>query len=108
MEGKKNTYYLNLESGEVLEEPVEPEGHFTLHATNEEILRLREYLDENHNDDWQAFGKAHLLLDDAEMENRKYDHAMKEVYKMIYQLGDQEARNHVQNMGILDESRLDR
>jgi hypothetical protein len=33
---------------------------------------------------------------------------MKKIYALIYQLGDAEAKNHVRNMGILDEQHLNR
>lgn len=108
MEEQKTTYYLNIESGEVLNEPAEPEGHFRLLATSEEIGHLREALDKNYNADMKTFGKAHVPFADAHEENREYDNTMKEVYSFIYKLGDREARDHVLGMGILDESELDR
>ena len=107
MEEQKRRYYFNIESGEVLEEPAEAEGHlFTLFATGEEIQHFREVLTENYNADTKTFGKAHLLLDDADKENSEYDNSMKEVYAMIYELGDVEAKKHVLSMGILDEQRF--
>ncbi|WP_210364633.1 hydrolase [Bacillus sp. REN3] len=110
MEEQKRKYYLNIESGEVLDEPAEPEGHFTLYATGEEIKHLRESLAENYQADLKTFGRAHIPFKEyhKDKENVEYDNTMKEIYAMIYELGDQEAKNHVLSMGILDESKLNR
>lgn len=108
MEEQKQTYYFNIESGEVLDQPAEPEGHFTLIATGEEIKDFREYLVENYKADWETFGVAHVPFREADPENTKYDVTMKEIYAMIYKLGDAEAKNHVKNMRILDEQQLNR
>lgn len=106
MEEQKQTYYFNIESGEVLDTPAEPEGHFRLIATGEEIKHFREYLVENYKADWETFGNAHLPFNEPDKEHAEYDVAMKEIYAMIYKLGDAEAKNHVRSMGILDEQHL--
>lgn len=108
MEEQKQTYYFNIESGEVLDQPAEPEGHFRLIATGEEIKDFREFLVENYKADWATFGNAHIPFKDADRENAEYDMTMKEIYAMIYKLGDAEAKNHVKNMRILDEQQLNR
>ncbi len=107
MEETKQKYYFNIESGEVLDKPAEQEGHFTLIATGEEIKDLREYLDENYKADWATYGNSHLHpYEDPDREHAEYDHTMKEIYAMVYRLGDAEAKNHVRNMGILSEEEL--
>ncbi|RSD29324.1 hydrolase [Mesobacillus subterraneus] len=107
MEEQKQTYYFNIESGEVLDRPAEQEGHFTLLATGEEIKDLREYLTENYKADWATFENSHLRpFTDPDREHAEYDFAMKEIYAMVYKLGDAEARNHVKTMGIFTEEEL--
>ena len=109
MEEQKQRYYFNIESGEVLDTPAEPEGNFTLIATGEEIKDLREYLGENYKADWKTYGNSHLHpYKDADRENAEYDNTLKGIYAMVYRLGDAEAKNHVRNMGILTEEELNR
>lgn len=108
MEEQKQTYYFNIESGEVLDQPVEQQGNFTLYATGEEIKHLREYLVENYKADWETFGAAHAPFKHGDRENAEYDMTMKEIYAMVYELGDAEAKNHVRSMGILDEQQLNK
>jgi hypothetical protein len=108
MEETKQKYYFNIESGEVLDTAAEPEGHlFTLIATGEEIKDLREYLEINYKADWATYGNSHLHpFKDPDREHAEYDFAMKEIYAMVYKLGDAEARNHVKSMGIFTEEEL--
>lgn len=107
MEETRQKYYFNIESFEVLDRPAEPEGNFTLIATGEEIKDLREYLEENYNADWATYGNSHLHpFKDPDREHAEYDHALKEIYAMVYRLGDAEAKNHVRSMGILTEEEL--
>ena len=110
MEEQKQTYYFNIESGEVLDQPAEPEGHFTLFATGEEIKHFREFLNANYNADLKTFGRAHTPFKEyhKDKEDDEYDVTMKNIYALIYELGDAEAKNHVRNMGILDEQQLKR
>ncbi|WP_079508012.1 hypothetical protein [Mesobacillus jeotgali] len=110
MEEQKQRYYFNIESGEVLDTPAEQEGHlFTLFATGEEIKDLREYLELNYKADWATYGNSHLHpFKDPDREHAQYDNALKEIYAMVYRLGDGEARDHVRGMGLLTEEELNR
>lgn len=108
MEEQKQKYYFNIESGEVLDKPADPDGHFfTLFATGGEMEELRAYLEENYQADWAAYGESHLHpFQNQEREHAEFDKALKEIYSRIYKLGDAEAQNHVRNMGILSEEEL--
>ncbi len=108
MEEQKQKYYFNIESGEVLDIPADQEGHFfTLIATGEEIKDMREYLEANYKADWATYGNSHLHpFSDPDREHAEYDMALKEIYAMVYRLGDAEAKNHVRSMGILSEEEL--
>ncbi|PLR97678.1 hydrolase [Bacillus sp. T33-2] len=108
MHDEKRTYYVSIESGEVLEEPAELQGYFKINATGEEVKHLREFMNENYKADLQTFVRSHIPFKEyhKDKEDVKYDKTMDEVYALIYELGDQEARDHIRNMGILDESLL--
>ncbi|WLR53914.1 hydrolase [Mesobacillus subterraneus] len=108
MEETKQKYYFNIESGEVLDTPAEPEVHlFTLIATGEEIKDLREYLMENYKADLATLANSNFRpFTEPDREHAEYDFAMKEIYAMVYKLGDAEARNHVKSMGIFSEDEL--
>ncbi|WP_071459104.1 hypothetical protein [Bacillus massilinigeriensis] len=108
MEEQRRPYFVSIASGEVLEQPAEDTGYFRITATGEEVKQLREFLGENDKADWETFARAHVPF--KEYHDNKadadYDRTIDEVYHLIYQLGDDKAKKHIESMGILDSNRL--
>ncbi|MGD6902711.1 hydrolase [Bacillus infantis] len=102
MENRK-VYYISVASGEISQSPDSSPWNFKIEANDEEITRLREYFDQNHSTDWQNFFRAHVpyVQYHYDRENDAYDEGLAGAYKMIYELGDEEARKHIDEMGIL-------
>lgn len=103
MEGNKKTYYITLASGEISQSATDSPWNFRIEANDEEIIALREYFDQNYSTDWQNFFRAHVpyIQYHYDRENDAYDETTKKLYEMIYELGDKEARKHIEGMGIL-------
>jgi hypothetical protein len=80
----------------------EAEGHFQILATDKEIRQLQELFYENEQADWKTYGRAHIpfLEYHHDPQNDEYDNTMKQIYLMLYQLGNEEAKNHIEKMGI--------
>jgi hypothetical protein len=104
MEEQKKTYYVAVAHGEITKSATDSPWDFKIEATDDEIIALREYFTTNHNADWSSFWRAHVpyLEYHHDKVNDVYDDSMKKAYGMIYQLGDEEARKHIESMGILD------
>jgi hypothetical protein len=98
-------YFVNMESRKIL--PVqagkEAEGHFQIQATDKEIRQLQELFHENDQADWKTYGPAHVpfLEYHHDPQNDEYDNTMRHIFRMLYQLGNEEAKNHIGKMGIL-------
>ena len=105
MEQNKKTYYIDLGSGEISQSSTASPWSFRIQANDEEIILLREYFDQNYSTEWQNFFRAHVpyVQYHYDRENDAYDETMKKIYGMIYELGDEEARQHIESMGILTE-----
>ncbi|MCS0790730.1 hydrolase [Cytobacillus pseudoceanisediminis] len=104
MDQTKKTYYIDIENAQIYTEPVEAaEWQFKIFATDEELAQLNEYINENYDADLKTFARAHVpfLEYHKESKNDEYDASMEGIYKMIYDLGDDEARRHIEGMGIL-------
>ncbi len=104
MSGKK-PYYISLGNGEIMQTATASPWNFKIEATDEEITRLREYFDQNYSTEWQNFFRAHVpyVQYHYDRENDAYDETMKKIYGMIYDLGDEQAKEHIRSIGILDE-----
>ncbi|HZG74142.1 MAG TPA: hypothetical protein VEY51_21620 [Chondromyces sp.] len=108
MDQTKNTYYIQLANGEIMSRPTDSPWNFKIEATDEEITKLRELFDANYSMEWQNFFRAHVpyVQYHYDRENDSYDARLKQIYGMIYQLGDQEAKQHIKGMGILGDQRF--
>ncbi|MGE7877800.1 hydrolase [Peribacillus muralis] len=109
MSQKKQTYHVDLVSGDVLGQKLEENPSFTIHATDEELVELKQCLEEHHTNDLESYARSHVpyLLYHHDRANDKYDAAMKKLYAIIYQLGDENAREHIEEIGILKDNKFE-
>ncbi|WP_438824007.1 hydrolase [Bacillus sp. JJ1773] len=105
MDEMKKTYYIKVNTGEITKSVTDSAWDFKIEATDEEIISLREFFDNNYSMEWKNFYRAHIPFMEYhnDKENDAYDDTLRKVYGMIYQLGDEEAKSHIASMGILDE-----
>lgn len=105
MTESKKTYYINISDGEIQSVSTASPWNFKIEATDEEITALREIFDQAHSTGWQNFMRAHVpyVQYHYDRENDALDRQLLQTYEMIYKLGDEEARNHIESMGILSE-----
>jgi len=102
--GEKKTYYVHVGNGEILTTSQDSPWNYRIFATDEEITRLREIFESNYSVEWQNFFRSHApyVQYHYDRENDAYDRNLRKIYEMIYQLGDDEAKNHIEQIGILD------
>lgn len=100
----KKTYYVTVGTGEISQSATSSPWNFKIEATDDEITYLRELFDANYSNEWQNFFRAHVpyVQYHHDRENDAYDATMIQVYNVIHQLGDQEAKQHIESMGILN------
>ncbi len=104
MSQEKKTYYITVGTGEITQSQTDSAWNFKIEATDDEIIQLREMFDSNYTTEWQNFFRAHVpyVQYHHDRENDQYDETIVQVYQMIYDLGDTEAKNHIESMGILN------
>lgn len=102
---EKKTYYIAVGTGEISQSRSDSTWNFKINATDDEIKTLRAYFDQNYSTEWKNFFRAHVpyVQYHHDRENDAYDDTIQKVYGLIYELGDEEARNHIETMGILPE-----
>lgn len=109
MSEEKNTYYIDLVSGDILGQMLDENPSFKVYATDDELAELKQCLEDHRKDDMEAFARAHVpyLLYHHDQANDKYDAAMKKLYTLIYQLGDEAARKHIEDTGLLEDNKYE-
>lgn len=105
MEARKKTYFIDVGTGEISQSRTSSTWSFQIQATDDEIIELRELFDQNYSTEWQNFFRAHVpyVQYHYDRENDAYDRTIQKVYGLIYRLGDEEARQHIESMGILED-----
>lgn len=104
MEENRQTYYITVASGEITQSATGAPWDFKITATSNEIQELRSYFKQNYSADAKSFWRSHIpyLEYHNDKENDEFDESMLKVYEMIYRLGDEETRSHIESMGVLN------
>jgi hypothetical protein len=102
---QKKTYYVSIATGEISQVKTASPWDFQIEATDDEIIQLREYFDQNYSTDWQPFWRTHVpyIQYHYNRENDAYDETLIKIYQLIYKLGNEEAKEHIRSLGILPE-----
>lgn len=105
MEDNRQTYYITVGSGEITQSATAARWDFKITATSNEIQQLRSYFKQNYSTDGRSFWRAHIpfLEYHNDKENDEFDEVMLKAYELIYRLGDNETRSHIESMGILND-----
>lgn len=102
---KKKTYYINVENGEISQLSTYSPWNYKIEASDVEIIQLREYFSQLYESDWESFWRAHVPFIEYhhDKQNDEVDKLNKEIFEMIYQLGDEEAKNHLRSQGLINK-----
>ena len=106
MDVQKKTYFIDVGTGQISTSATDSTWSYKIEATDEEITQLRELFDQNYSTEWKNFFRAHVpfVQYHYDRENDQYDSTIQQVYSMLHQLGDQEAKNHIESMNILPKN----
>lgn len=104
----KKKYYVEIGSGEISQVKYQNNDSFTIYATDDEVTLLRarfRNMDGSAND---SFWRAHvpIMPYHHDRPNDHYDSEMVDVYRMLYELGDETTKNHIESIGILGDNHI--
>ncbi|MFC4321650.1 hydrolase [Litchfieldia salsa] len=100
---QKTTYFVSIANGEISKLKTASPWDYQIEATDDEIIKLREYFDQEYSSDWQGFFRAHVpyIQYHHDPNNDAYDDNMQKVFGLLYELGNEEAREHIKSMGLI-------
>lgn len=104
----KRTYYVDVNAESILMEPLDTPS-FVIYANNKELRVLQAVLEKKHDADIETYIRSHIpfLEYHHDPENDHFDKQQKVLYTLIYHLGDKEAKQHIEQMGILTDRKSD-
>ncbi|AKO94497.1 MULTISPECIES: hypothetical protein [Priestia] len=100
MINERQTYYVTLATGEISQISTASDWNYTIYANNEEIEELREIFNENRATDWGNYFRAHVpyLEYHHDKGNDIYDRHICAIYDKLYELGDENAKAHIEQI----------
>ncbi|MBO0992472.1 hydrolase [Bacillus sp. SD088] len=100
----RQTYYISIGAGEIFSAPNVSPWQFKINATEQQISKLRQIFDSNYTNSIADFARAHIPWVEYHNDptNDRYDANLTQIYQMIYELGDQETKDHIDSIGILN------
>ncbi|WP_246067159.1 hypothetical protein [Paenibacillus koleovorans] len=102
---QKKTYYVSVQAGDVLEDKEAAAFEFEIEATDEQVSRLQEAMDEWQQADSHSVATLFNYMSDESPDNEKmddYDVGLHYIYGLIHEMGTEETRKHIESMGVLD------
>ncbi|QAS53880.1 hydrolase [Halobacillus litoralis] len=101
----RDKYYINIGTREISLNHDGNNDDFLIYATKEEVITLREIFDEIYNSDVRSFYRAHVPFKPyhQDEDNDESDMEMKHAFQKIYDLGDETTKNHIVEMGVLED-----
>lgn len=108
MEQEKQTYYVDMNSESILREPLDSPS-FVIHATEQEVKVLRSIFEDKYGAELETFVRAHIPYLEYHIDpgNDHFDASQKIIYAILHQLGNKEAKQHIEQMGILSDRKSD-
>lgn len=105
----KEKYHINISTGDITQKKRDTNASYTIFATEREVTELRSKLENMHDASMASFVRAHIPIVPyhKDSQNDVYDASLKEVFNLLYTLGDEQAKNHVQSLGVLTDNEGD-
>lgn len=102
---EKQKYYIHMGSGEISKEKYGNNAEFVIYATDDDIVLLRDTFNEVNDSGIRTFFRAHIpaVPYHNDQSNDEYDSNLAKAYKMVYELGDEQTKDHIKQMGILKD-----
>ncbi|MUK90052.1 hydrolase [Ornithinibacillus sp. L9] len=105
---EKKKYYVSLQAGEISQIKYDNNDEFLIYATDEEIDELRSKINQMDDAAFGTFLRAHIPIKPyhEDPQNDDYDAGITEAFQMLYQLGDENTKSHIESIGILSNRHM--
>lgn len=101
---EKKTYYVAVGPGEILEDPEALNYEFVIQADDDEFDKLQELFEDTATAELRTAGPSLIPFQGNDfIENNIYDEQLKDIYRMLHQLGTAKTRKHIESMHILED-----
>ncbi|MDY0405273.1 hydrolase [Virgibacillus sp. 179-BFC.A HS] len=105
---EKEKYYVNLGTKEISKTKYHNNDTYVIYATPVEVEQLRSKFDHMDDAEYRTFLRAHVPIMPYHHDegNDDYDRGITNAFQMLYELGDEQTKEHITNIGILRDNHL--
>lgn len=101
IESDRKTYYVAVGARQILEDREAAAFEFAIHANDEELTKLQESFEELQDaEEDNAFRFSELPSVSDDPEDPTYNVLFKNIYRQLYELGNEETKRHIESMNI--------
>jgi hypothetical protein len=102
---EKKKFYIAVETGQILEDRGASGYELEIEATPAEVADLENLFDKKDRDNFETFVDPHLpnKWDEVGSDVQDYNTHLYEVYEMLYKLGTQSTKEHIEQAEILSK-----
>lgn len=102
----KKTYYVTVQSGEILDDPTAFSYDFVIYANEQELDQLQELFENTQEAEQLTYARTWIPspIDQFDEENSNYDESLREIYEMLHALGSTETKQHIETMHVLNHN----
>ncbi len=100
----RNKYYVSVQSKSIMENKGDATYEYEIEASPEDIDHLKAIFSKMKDAEYSSYWRTHIpgVPYHHDKENDIYDRNLVQAYQAIYSMGNQEAKDHILAMGILD------
>ena len=106
---EKEKYYVNLQNKEISRTEPTTKHELTIYATPNEVQSLRNLFNNIHSADVSGFFRAHvpIMPYSNDQPNDQYDASYVDAARVLYDLGDEDAKHFIEESGIIQDKPRD-
>jgi rubrerythrin len=102
----KKTYYVTVQTGEIMEDSTAFNYDFVINANEEEYDQIKQLFEDTADAELATYSHSFPLSQSTyyNEENSTYDSYLRDIYIKLHELGTTETRQHIETMHILDSN----
>lgn len=98
----KKRYYVSVQAGTILQNQGDATYELEIEASEDDVKLLEKLFDKRTTYEFDTFFRAHVpaVPYHFDMENDTYDKCLQEIYSLIYDLGTEQTKQHIESMRL--------
>lgn len=99
----QNKYFIGISNGAITQKVADQNAGYTIYANEKELREIRSKLEKMNDASLASFFRAHVPIKPyhEDPQNDAYDEGLNELFQMLYELGDEQTKEHIRSLDIL-------